>query len=218
LALYKPKPLGDSFRAMNPKSTSELSPQNIWCVGRNYSEHAKEMNAPAPTEPFIFLKSGGCLDLSNQIVIPTFTQDLHHEVEVVFEIDENLRPSNYGLGIDLTARDVQSIAKKEGKPWTLAKSFTGSCKIAFLSKVVELTEVESTWFSLKNNGEIRQRGKLQDALFDIGQIVDFLTPRFPIKKGDIVMTGTPSGVSALKKGDCVELYWNESKVADWGVI
>lgn len=179
----------------------ELGPRNIWAVGRNYSDHAKEMNSPVPKEPMIFLKSGACLVKTHEVPLDPELFPIHHEIEVAIKIDSHFQASEIALALDLTARAEQTRAKSEGLPWTLAKSFRNSCPISdFISVPNELPEIR---FELFVNGESRQRGSTHNMIFSAAEIIAFLRSKFPLEPGDIILTGTPSGVGPLNPGDSV---------------
>ena len=126
-------------------------PQNIWCVGRNYLGHVKEMHSPIPKNPLFFLKSGSCLNPHSTIQLPGWSTEIHHEIELAFLIDENLNFSHITLALDLTARDMQTAAKKMGEPWTLAKSFRGACPIGLWISILDIKDLMTLKFFLKKN-------------------------------------------------------------------
>lgn len=174
--------------------------QNIWGVGRNFKDHASEMKAEVPSSPMIFLKSGASVaEGSEQVFLPAWTQDVHHEVELAVRISAQGHPLQGTLALDLTERHYQSLAKKNGHPWTLAKSFTGATVLApwqtwnpeFLKSDIELLI----------NGQIRQKGNLKDLIFSLEVVTEFLLKHFPVCEGDVILLGTPSGVGPLNHGD-----------------
>lgn len=175
--------------------------QTIWALGRNYVNHAKEMGAEIPKEPLVFIKAGGCAVVTNKINLPTFSNDIHHEIEIAVKLGADLKPESIALAIDLTARDIQITLKKKGHPWALAKSFKDSCPtsqwIPFETKEW-FTKLD---FQLSVNGEIRQKGQTKDMLFNLDQTISFLMERYPLQPGDIILTGTPEGVGPIKSGD-----------------
>jgi len=185
----------------------ESDKPTLWCVGRNYADHAKEMQQTVPAEPLIFLKAGACLTQKKQVPLPAFSQEIHHEIELAVKLGPDLKPSLIALALDLTARDAQAEAKKRGQPWTLAKSFYHSCPVS-----PWFTYQGDKWFallefSLHVNGELRQKGCSAKMIFNLPSILTFLRSRFPVQPGDIVLTGTPSGVGPLRIGDrsCAEM-------------
>ena len=174
---------------------------SLWAVGRNYEDHAKEMQAEKPASPLIFLKASSCLSRSKKIILPNFSQSIHHEIEVAIQLSENLQPLQIALALDLTARDIQSQAKQKGLPWALAKSFKGSCPMGPWIPYQNQEWFDSLNFELLVNGEKRQAGKTSDMIFSITEILKHLQAHFPLLPGDIVLTGTPAGVGPLRSGD-----------------
>ena len=186
----------------------------IFCIGRNYLEHAKELNNAVPTKPLIFMKPPTALLLDNKpFYYPEFTKNLHHEVEVVLKISKNgkaIQPEfahryydKIGLGIDFTARDVQDELKAKGQPWEIAKGFDNS---AVLSDFVDLKDFDKTniLFELHKNGEIVQKGTTKDLIFSFDTVVSYISQFFTLQQGDLIYTGTPEGVGAVKIGDKLE--------------
>jgi acylpyruvate hydrolase len=186
----------------------------ILCVGRNYSEHAKELGNAVPENPVIFSKPDTALIKNNEpFYHPDFSQDIHHEVELVIKISKmgkKIQPKfarNYfteiGLGIDFTARDVQSKLKEKGLPWELAKAFDGSAPIGeFIN--IEGKDLSNINFSLTKNGEMVQQGNTAQMIFPFEEIVSFVSQYFTLKVGDLIYTGTPAGVSKINIGDKLE--------------
>lgn len=183
----------------------------IICVGRNYRDHALELNNDVPTEPVIFLKPDSALLLNNKpFFIPEFTNDVHHEVELVVRINKlgrHIEPkfahtyyNEIALGIDFTARDLQSTLKKKGLPWELAKAFDQS---ALLSSFVPLgnRNIQDLHFTLHKNGQPVQNGHTADMLFPVDEIIAFVSKYFTLKIGDLIYTGTPAGVGPVAIGD-----------------
>ena len=186
----------------------------IFCIGRNYLEHAKELNNAVPTKPLIFMKPPTALLLDNKpFYYPEFTKNLHHEIEVVLKISKNgkaIQPEfahryydKIGLGIDFTARDVQDELKAKGQPWEIAKGFDNS---AVLSDFVDLKDFGATniSFQLHKNGEIVQKGTTKDLIFSFDTVVSYISQFFTLQQGDLIYTGTPEGVGAVKIGDKLE--------------
>ncbi len=196
----------------------------IICIGRNYSEHAKELGNAVPTEPVFFCKpDSAILPRSNPLYIPEWTNDLHYEVELIVRIDrlgKNIEAefadryySTIGLGIDFTARDIQEEMKKKSLPWEKAKAFDGSAVISkdFIS-LEELNDRTNIRFSLKKNGEIVQSGQSSDMIFSFDKIIENVSKYMTLKIGDFIFTGTPSGVGPVKIGDVLEGYLEEKKM------
>lgn len=194
----------------------------IICIGRNYREHAAELNNPVPGSPIIFMKPTSALLINNRpLYYPEFTEDLHHEVEVVLKITKNGKhiqsefASTYygeiGLGIDFTARDIQSNLKKKGHPWELAKGFDHS---AVLSEFLPYSEFEGKdiRFHMDKNGETVQIGNTADLIFSFEHLVCFISKYFRLQMGDLIYTGTPAGVGPVKIGDVLTGYLEEEKM------
>lgn len=180
----------------------------IWAVGRNYANHAKEMKAEVPIEPIIFSKSDRCLIVEKpQINIPSWSIEMHFETELLLQLGDNLTPSKMAIGLDLTERHFQSIAKQKGTPWEIAKGFTGACpssKFIAVPKEIDwslASSVSDLSFELEINGQIRQSTNLSQLIFNVPTLIEYLKSHFPIESGDYLLTGTPEGVGALKSGD-----------------
>ena len=188
----------------------------IVCVGRNYAEHAQELNNPIPTEPLLFIKPAtAAVDMREQLHIPQGLGACHHELEVAILIGSTLRHASLdeayaaiagiGLGIDLTLRDLQQQLKTQGHPWERAKSFDGANPLSpfvpYVPAANNREELQSLDFSLQVNGVARQRGNTRDMLFPIVPLLAHISQWFTLQPGDVVMTGTPAGVSALMSGD-----------------
>jgi len=182
----------------------------IICIGRNYSNHAKEMNAPVPEEPIFFLKPDTALFKDRDFYYPEFTQNLHFEVELVVKISKVGKhisvknAGNYyneiGLGIDFTARDIQKQCKEKGLPWEKAKAFDHSAVLgnSFLKKEDLPDNIK---FTLTKNEEIVQSGESVDMLFTIDQLIAYVSQFVTLKTGDLIYTGTPQGVGPVQQGD-----------------
>ncbi|WP_400190505.1 fumarylacetoacetate hydrolase family protein [Hymenobacter sp. B81] len=201
----------------------------ILCIGRNYAEHIAELNNETPAEPVIFLKPDTALLQRNQPFFhPEFTQDIHHEVELVLRVSKNGRhieeqfAHSYfdaiGLGLDLTARDLQSQLKSKGLPWELAKGFDGSAPLSETFKPVsEFADLKNISFRLDVNGQTRQQGNSGLMLHDFGKIISFISRFITLKMGDLIFTGTPSGVGPIRVGDRLEGYLENEKLLDLNV-
>lgn len=202
--------------------------RRVYCVGRNYAEHAKEMGHDAREKPFFFNKPADAI-LVNPLtmVYPAMTSELHHEVELVaaigksgFQIElENAwnHVFGYALGIDFTKRDLQSEFKKKSRPWDLAKGFDQSAPISSIVQFSELKKISQTDIELSINGEIRQKANVQQMIWSIPEIIVELSQHIELKAGDLIFTGTPSGVGEVKKkqkvtaelsADTVKLHLN----------
>ena len=186
----------------------------IICIGRNYAEHAKELNNPVPSRPVVFMKPASALLVNNKpLYYPEFTRDLHYEVEGVLKIAKNgrhVQPEFAGgyykevsLGIDFTARDLQQELKEKGQPWEVAKGFDGS---AVLGRFISLDKLDrqAIEFELKKNGEAVQHGNTRDMLFSFEEIIVYVSRFFKLQMGDLIFTGTPAGVGPVQIGDTLE--------------
>lgn len=178
--------------------------RNIWALGRNYAEHAKELGNDVPTSPMVFLKAGSTATFSSEIVLPAWVQEVHHEVELALIFNESLEIQRACLALDLTERHKQTELKAKGSPWTLAKSFTGSCPLSAPFNVSSLTEIEDLELELKINGQVRQQGRTSQMIFPLSTAIDYVRNHFPVCPGDLLLTGTPSGVGPLQRGEFVE--------------
>lgn len=198
----------------------------IICIGRNYAEHAKEMNSDVPTEPVFFMKPDtSILKNGNDFYYPEFTKDLHHECELVIKIDKNGKNiaekfankyySSMSLGIDFTARDLQAECKSKGLPWEKAKSFEHSAPIS--NEWVSADNLSKAKFSLKKNGELVQEGDVTDMIFNINQIISYVSRFMTLKTGDLIYTGTPSGVGPVIIGDNLEGFLNGQKMFEFDI-
>lgn len=198
----------------------------IIAIGRNYAEHAKELNNPVPTVPVIFMKPDTAVLKDNKpFYHPEFSSDIHHEIEIVLKICKEGKhiaekfASNYfeeiALGVDFTARDIQQKHKEKGLPWELAKAFDNSAPVSgFLpkSKFKDLTDVN---FKLDINGNTVQSGNTKDLLFSFERIIAFVSQYITLKKGDLIFTGTPQGVGKVNIGDHLAGYLEEDKLLDF---
>lgn len=192
----------------------------IICIGRNYAEHAKEMNAAVPTEPVFFLKPDTALIKDDQpFYYPDFSTEIHHEVELVLKISKagkNIAPEfahkyydEIGVGIDFTARDIQAKCKEKGLPWEKAKAFDGSAPVGkFISKS-EIKALDDINFHLRVNGNTVQKGNTKDLLFSFDAVIAYVSKFFTLKTGDLIYTGTPEGVGPVKIGDKLEAFIEE---------
>lgn len=193
--------------------------QNIWAVGRNYAEHAKELGNAIPTEPLIFLKAGSTATLAkHELTLPAWKTELHHEVELALQFNDNLQIESACIALDLTDREKQNQLKAQGQPWTLAKSFKGACPLSPFFPVGDLEELKNLEIILKVNGEVRQKGHTSQMIFPIPTLLDFVRHHFPVVPGDLLLTGTPSGVGPFKKGDFLEAEIVTKMKHTWKVI
>ena len=183
----------------------------IICIGRNYSDHAKEMKAEVPKSPVFFLKPDTALHRERDFYLPSFTQNLHYECELVVKInkagthiDPVFAPSYYSqvsLGIDFTARDLQEECKAKGLPWEIAKAFDHSAVISEHWLPIEKFPLDDLSFSFYQNGVCQQAGTSKDMLFSVDYIISYLSKYLTLKTGDLIFTGTPAGVGPVAIGD-----------------
>lgn len=191
--------------------------RNIWCVARNFREHAKELNNPVPTEPIFFLKAGSCASFPREpIRLPSFSQHIDYELEIALQFDEDLQIRRGCLALDLTARDLQQKSKEKGHPWTLAKSFPGACPLGPFFPLPSLDAPLA--FELHVNGAVKQKGDVFSMIFSFKDLVSFCLSRFPVCPGDLLLTGTPSGVTQARPGDEVRALIPHLSEALWNVI
>jgi fumarylpyruvate hydrolase len=192
--------------------------RRIWCVGRNYADHAREMgHDPSREPPFFFQKPADSIVPSGSTIdYPPKTRDLHHEIELVICIGKGGRniPSEkaldhvygYALGLDMTRRDLQGEAKKLQRPWEMGKSFDQSTPITAVQPASKIGHPKSGAISVKVNGEVRQQGNLDQQIWQIDETISFLSEFVTLEPGDIIMTGTPAGVGPCVAGDKLEGY------------
>ncbi len=181
-----------------------MKPNQYWCIGRNFSEHAQELGNPVPEKPLIFLKSGGCLQAGPELSFPSFCNEVHHELEVVLFLGEGLVPTHWTLGLDFTERQIQNELKQLGQPWELSKSFKGAAALGPWVELRSLSDIRDLEFTLKLNGIQRQHGYVNQMIFKFDKLIQYLADRFPLGPGDALFTGTPSGVGPVKSGDLLE--------------
>lgn len=196
----------------------------IIAIGRNYAAHIAELNNEKPSEPVVFMKPDTALLRNNApFYYPEFSNDIHFEVEVLIKIDREgkyIEPqfahkyyNEIGIGIDFTARDLQTKCKEKGLPWEIAKAFNGSAPISdFIPK--EDFDLNNLNFSLNQNGEQRQNGNTSLMLFPFDEIVAYVSKYFTLKKGDIIFTGTPEGVGPIAIGDKLEAFIEGHKLLE----
>ena len=190
--------------------------RRIYCVGRNYAEHAREMGHDPDRElPFFFQKNPDNLVLDNKdFPYPTMTSNLHHEIELVVAMGSGGRDISaadalthvygYALGIDMTRRDLQNEAKKTGRPWEIGKAFEHSAPMTDITPAAKSGHLSKGAIWLKVNGEVRQQSDLTQLIWNIPEIIAHLSAIFELRAGDLIMTGTPAGVAAVKPGDVME--------------
>lgn len=196
-------------------TTSPVLVPKIICVGRNYAAHAKEMKADLPEQPVLFLKPpSAVLRDGGTILLPKISKDLHHEVELTVLIGtggKNIQEASalrhvagYGIGLDMTLRDVQSEAKKKGLPWTLAKGFDTSAPLSEFVPAAQVPDPHSLTVELRVNGTVRQTGSTSSFIFRLEHLISYISAFFTLEAGDILFTGTPEGVAQTVPGDTLE--------------
>lgn len=200
----------------------------IFCVGRNYSEHARELNNPVPTEPIIFMKPPTALLLNNRpFYFPDFTRNLHYEGEIVLRIGKNGRSVQpefadryydaIAFGFDFTARDLQDKLKAKGHPWELAKGFDRSAPLSAFIPIDTILNPSDVHFQTFKNGEVVQDGHTKDLIFSFNQLIVYISRFFTLHKGDYIFTGTPSGVGPVQIGDLLEGWIEGKKVIECAI-
>ena len=198
----------------------------IIAIGRNYAEHAKELNNPVPTTPVIFMKPDTALLKDNKpFYHPEFSQDIHHEIELVLKVSKEGKhisekfAANYfeeiALGVDFTARDIQTKHKEKGLPWELAKAFDNSAPVSNFVPKAQFADLYAINFNLDVNGESRQVGNTKDLIFSFEYLIAFVSQYITLKKGDLIFTGTPQGVAKVNIGDRLEGYLEGEKLLDF---
>jgi acylpyruvate hydrolase len=200
----------------------------IICIGRNYAEHAKEMNAAIPTEPVFFLKPDTALLKDNQpFYYPDFSKEIHHEIELVLKITKNGKNideafahkyyDEIGIGIDFTARDIQASCKEKGLPWEKAKAFDSAAPLGQFIDKKKITDLRNINFHLLINGKAVQKGNTKDLLFSFDTIIASVSKFITLKTGDLIYTGTPEGVGPVQIGDRLEGYLEKEKLLDFEI-
>ena len=195
----------------------------IICIGRNYSDHINELGNIKPSNPVVFLKPDSSIIAKNQnFIIPAFSNEIHHEVELVIKINKvgkhidqsfaNKYYNEIGLGIDFTARDIQNNLKEKGHPWEKSKAFDNSCLVGEFINKDKFDDLSKIDFSLKKNNELVQMGNSSNMLWKVDELISYISQYFTLKIGDLIFTGTPSGVSKVNSEDLLEGYINSNKM------
>ena len=198
----------------------------IICIGLNYRKHALELGWPIPVEPVVFLKPDSSLLKNNKpFFLPGFSDNVHYEVEVVIKISKlgkgilaKFAPRYYDevtLGIDITARDTQNRLVKAGMPWELSKCFDGAAPVGNFIPVSSIKEMNDLDFRLEINGNIVQKSNTSDMIFGYNEIIEYVSKFFTLKTGDLIFTGTPSGVGQLKKNDNLIAFLGDKPMLDF---
>ncbi len=195
---------------------------SVYCIGRNYAKHAREMNSEVPDHPVVFLKPRSSIIFKDQaIYIPANTANVHHEVELVILIGKTVKNISesealsaikaFGIGLDMTARDLQTDAKKNGLPWSLAKGMDTFAPIGNLIEYSPETDLQNLGIEVKVNDEVRQSGNTSDMIFSVSELISYLSKYYTLTPGDLIFTGTPEGVSAISQGDVIEASLGQGK-------
>ncbi len=195
----------------------------IICIGRNYANHIEELKNERPTEPVVFMKPDSAILLKQHpFVIPEFSEDIHHEIELIVKISKvgkYIEPKfahkyydEISVGIDFTARDLQTKLKEKGLPWEKAKAFDGSAVIGEFLPKSQFVSLENVTFELKNNDITVQKGNSDMMLWNISELISYVSQFFTLKIGDIIFTGTPAGVAAVKPNDVLEGFLEGQKL------
>lgn len=202
--------------------------RNVYCVGRNYKQHAEELGNDIPTEPMIFLKpSHAVVPLDGATLkLPQGKGDIHFEAELVVAVGRNYELgmsvdtclNAFAFGIDFTLRDVQSALKEKGHPWTAAKGFKSAAPVTPFLPLKNLGILEQQDFSLLKNGQEVQRGHIRDMIFSIKDIVEYIATHYGLGEGDIIFTGTPAGVGPVTSGDRFELFWGSDRQGSCTIV
>ncbi|MFZ6849814.1 fumarylacetoacetate hydrolase family protein [Undibacterium sp. RuRC25W] len=200
-------------------STALFPVHRIYCVGRNYAEHSKEMGGTGREAPFFFMKPADAADAVpngtvGQMPYPSKTSNLHHEVELVVAIgkgganisvqDAQQHIWGYAVGLDMTRRDLQAQSKEQGRPWCTAKGFDHSAPIGPIVPAAAMNDLQSASIKLTVNGDVRQQSQLSKMTWNIHEIISELSQFYALQPGDLIFTGTPEGVGAVQKGDILE--------------
>jgi len=206
----------------------EFPVHRIYCVGRNYAEHAAEMGHDARESPFFFMKPADAVvpvraGQAGLVDYPTLTSDLHHEIELVVAIGrggQGIRAADaaghifgYAVGLDMTRRDLQNDMKKQGRPWCIAKGFDQSAPIGPIHPIAATGELTTGAITLTVNGAPRQRGDLADLIWNVAETIEQLSQAWILQPGDLIFTGTPAGVGAVVRGDLLQ-----GAIADLGTL
>ncbi|MCF8368805.1 MAG: fumarylacetoacetate hydrolase family protein [Bacteroidales bacterium] len=200
----------------------------IICIGRNYVEHAKELNNPLPERPVFFMKPDTSIVVRNRpFFYPGFSKDIHYETELVLKIKKNGRHiqekfantyyDEIGLGVDFTARDLQQKHKEKGLPWEIAKAFDNSAPISKFIPLNDLHKKEDISFHLELNGKTVQQGYSRDMIFSFDQVISYVSQFITLKMGDLIFTGTPEGVGPVNINDQLTGYIEDKKMFDFRV-
>ena len=198
---------------------------SIYCVGRNYTDHAKELKNSIPKEPLIFTKSPVCVvPFEGKISLPLNLGRCDYETEIAIQLGAELdladqsqvleAISSVGIALDLTLRDQQNELRAQKYPWDLAKSFANACPLSKFAKVNNISDIKNLNFRLEINGEVRQHGSTTEMVFSIQDLITFISQHIPLRSGDIILTGTPAGVGPLNNNDSLVAFLNGEAIAE----
>jgi 5-carboxymethyl-2-hydroxymuconate isomerase len=198
---------------LEPDFTYEVG--KIVCVGRNYVKHIEEMTAERSKDPILFLKpSTSIVNEGQPIILPNYSNDVHHEIELALLIGNksiDIPADNWkdyvagaGIGIDLTLRDLQKIAKQEGLPWSVCKGFDNACPISNFAPIKKIKDIQNLRLQLWINGILKQNGSTSEMIFPVKDLLAYISKIFTLEPGDIILTGTPHGVGRLQSGDLLQ--------------
>ena len=200
----------------------------IICIGRNYVDHIDELKNDIPKNPIIFFKPSICKLEGSDFKIPDFSSDIHHEIEIIYKISKSGKNipisdsinyiSGIGLGIDFTARDMQSKFREKGLPWSISKSFDNSAAISKFKSIDEFKDIENVDFSLTKNTARIQSGNSKLMIFKIEYLIHYISQFISLEENDIIFSGTPKGVDKLKVGDKLEGYIENEKILNINII
>lgn len=192
-------------------SSARFPVRRIWCVGRNYAAHAREMGADTREPPFFFSKQPDMVTEASSVAYPGLTKDLQHEIELVVALKSggtDIAPEaaaqhifGYAVGLDLTRRDLQGEAKKKGHPWEVGKSFEASAPIGLITPAAQAGDIAAGRITLTVNGTLRQQSPIADLIWSVPEVIAKLSRQVAVGAGDLIYTGTPEGVAAIVKGD-----------------
>lgn len=197
----------------------DIPVNNIYCIGRNYAQHAKEMGNKVPKIPLVFLKPKGAICYNDSTIkLPSQSNDVHYEAEIVVAISKEGKNishgsamehvAGFGAGIDFTARDIQAISKKQGQPWTIAKGFDNFAPISSFIPFSDIEDPDNLDIKLFQNGFVKQHGNSSEMIFPVPNLINFLSSIFTLHPGDLIFTGTPEGVGPVSNGDTLEVLFN----------
>lgn len=212
---------------MKQPVTTGLDPvlpvRTLFCIGRNYALHAREMNQRVPEHPMIFLKPASSIIHDGEtVILPRQSKEIHHEIELIAAIGKSGKNipahraldyvAGYGVGIDVTARDIQQKAKEKSHPWTVAKGFDTFAPLSVFVPAGQITDPQNLDLELKVNGAIRQHGNTKDMIFPVATLVSYISTIFTLAPGDLIFTGTPDGVSPINHGDTITASLNNQLI------